>query len=277
MATPSVAVFDSNWIKLASKAPHNSWASDVLSDLNRAGGIYLNTLRLWFERFPFRSPKQRNALKNQLENLVNEDHLGGVNELCWWEFLTSFGWSAESIFTQKQRAPDFEVKSPETFFCEVTTLNVSNKDKKALRQGRSVPLNHSKTIGRILKKITTDKRGQIAYGASKKAPSVLILFDYTTWSGLGTQFYWVLASYLLGQTAGFRHLPLELSALVYVEKKAIDGRIVLSKIRSAVFHNPYATYRMSENVFCMLRQYWKTLTAIPPAQVLREKDAWFWL
>jgi len=277
MAPQSSTLFDSNWIKQASKIPHDSWASDAAGKLNGTGGIYLNTLRLWFDRFPFRSGKQRKALKSHLESFKNADHLGGVNELCWWEFQTSFGWDVEPIFTQKQRTPDFQVKSPELFFCEVTTLNVSDKDKTALNQGGGVPLDHSKTIGRILKKITADKHEQLAYGASIKAPSVLILFDYTTWSGFATQFCREIAKYIFGQTAGFRSLPVELSVLVYVERKVIDGRIVLSKIRSGVFHNPNATYRLSENVFCMLRQHWRTLTETPPAQLLTGNNAWFWL
>ena len=93
----STMLFDNHWFDSASKKSHsNQWVDDVMHQINGAGGIYLNTLRLWFERFPV-SKKQKKHLKNRIESFNNADHLGGVNEIVWWEFANSFGWTAKPI------------------------------------------------------------------------------------------------------------------------------------------------------------------------------------
>lgn len=272
-----IVLFDDNWlIQASSRKNDDQWVDDVMNQINGSGGIYLNTLRLWFDRFSLPS-KQKNHLKQGIESFNNSDHLGGVNELAWWKFINSFGWSASPVRAGKGKRPDFHVIRPCEFFCEVTTLNISEKEKKLLVSGKGVPLNHNVSLERILKKIVEEKSEQIKYGASKSKPSVLILFDYTFWSGLGTQFYRAFANFLLGKRAGFKELPAELSLIIYVERSVIDGRIGISKERSAVYHNPNPLFTMSETIFQMMRQYRLNIEETLPVQVENKSAHWFWL
>jgi hypothetical protein len=57
-----IVLFDDNWlIKASSRKNDDQWVDDVMNQINGSGGIYLNTLRLWFDRFPLPS-KQKNTL-----------------------------------------------------------------------------------------------------------------------------------------------------------------------------------------------------------------------
>ncbi len=160
-------------------------------------------------------------------------------------------------------------------FVEASTLNVSEADKKAIQQGCSVPLNHRHTIERALRKTICDKADQLYVEFSAKAPSVLVLFDYTTFSGYATGFYHVLAQHLFGEHLGFLKLPAELSALIYLERKILDGRICISKIRSAVYHNPNAAYKITDSVFGMFTQFAMRKIEMPPRDECAVHDAWF--
>ena len=81
-------VFGDSWLMRArAKSSENSWAAA----LDAEGHIYLGSLRLWFDRFPLTSNKQKRALKVRLESFKDEDHRGAVNELSWWEFLQRTG------------------------------------------------------------------------------------------------------------------------------------------------------------------------------------------
>jgi len=275
MESKQLTIFDDAWLSLAASQPAaDSWVQDVMEDMKGCGGLYLNTLIIWFQRFPLKGKKH---LKQGLESFDNTQHLGAVNELSWWELMTLFGWSPQLLLASATSRPDFHILTPTHFFCEVTTLNVSEKDRILLDSGKGVKLNHGPTIGRILRKITKDKTEQIEYGASKKKPSILVLFDYTTWTHFGAQLYRELFHYLLGENSGFLRLPRELSALVYVERKVIDGRIAISKQRSAVYHNPKATYPLSETVFHMIRQYCLRLDEVKPTEFITTKGDWFLL
>jgi hypothetical protein len=270
-------LFDNHWFDSASKKSHsNQWVDDVMHQINGAGGIYLNTLRLWFERFPV-SKKQKKHLKNRIESFNNADHLGGVNEIVWWEFANSFGWTAKPINAGKATTPDFIVTKPEEFFCEITTLNLSEKERKLLDSGDGVTLDHNLSIERIMKKVVGEKAEQIKYGASREKPSVLVLFDYTFWSGFGTQFYRALASFLLGDNLGFVKLPTELSGIVYVERKVVDGKIGISKNRSAIYHNPNSLYKLSDSPFGMIKQYLLDMKEVPAMETPDGKEHWIWL
>lgn len=270
-------LFDHNWFDSASKKSHgNQWVDDVMNQINGAGEIYLNTLRLWFERFPV-SKKQKKHLKNRIESFNNSDHLGGVNEIAWWEFVNSLGWTAKPIDVGKAETPDFNVTKPEEFFCEITTLNISEKERKLLDSGDGVELDHNRSIERIMKKVVSEKARQIKYGASRKKPSVLVLFDYTFWSGLGTQFYHALTNFLLGDNLGFMKLPTELSGVVYIERKVLDGKIGISKDRSAIYHNPNSLYKVSDSVFRMIRQYMVYMKEVPAIVTQTGQGHWFWL
>jgi hypothetical protein len=272
-----LSLFNDDWLNLAfSRQGGTEWVDDVVRQLDNSGGIYLNTLRVWFQRFPL-SNKQKKHLKQRIESFNNSDHLGGVNELSWWEFMRSFHWPASPIPAGSGSLPDFHITSPYEFFCEVTTLNKSEYEKRKISEREWLSLDHSHSIGRILAKVIDEKYEQIRYGHSKNKPSVLILFDYTFWSGFGTQFYRALANFLLGNTLDFAGLPSELSAVVYVERKVLDGRIGISKQRSAVYHNPNSRYKLPGTVFTMMRQYLSPNRELQPTDTANESSPWLWL
>ena len=113
----------------------------------------------------------------------------------------------------------------------------------------------------------------MSYAVHQKRPCVLVLFDYTIWSAFPTQFFYFLADFLLGKELGFNGLPTELSALVYVEQKVIDGRIAISRDRSAIYYNPNAQYPLPVGTFTVLNQF--------SCQMMEEEpkfaDHWIWL
>lgn len=269
----NLTVFDKGWRSRAqADAPQSSWANDVLATQDAEGALYLDSLRLWFGRFPLKV-KDKRSLKTRLESFDNRDHLGGVNELSWWEFMRKAQLSAEPIPTATSPRPDFKVIAPTEFFIEASTLNVSDTEMKELERGEGIPLDHAETIRRILLKVTNEKERQLSYAASLKRPCGLVLFDYTTWSGFGTQLVRVLANALLGKSLKFLHLPPELSALVYVERKTIDGRIAISRSRSAVYYNPLATYPLPVGTFTVIGQFWGQMMELEP----QSQDNWIWL
>jgi len=170
--------------------------------------------------------------------------------------------------------PDFQVEIPAEFFAEVSTLNVSENEKKKFEAGEGIELNHSETLRRILLKVTREKQPQMSYAANQKRPCVLVLFDYTTWSAFGTQFFRFLADFLLGEKLGFNGLPAELSALVYVERKVMeDGRIAISRDRSAIYYNPNAQFPLPVGTFAALNQFRCQMMAVEP----KFTDHWIWL
>jgi hypothetical protein len=71
------------------------------------------------------------------------------------------------------------------------------------------------------------------YAADQGKPCVFVLFDYTTWSGFGTQLFRALGESLLGRNLGFKSFPAELSALAYLERKERWSRLSAQKIRVA--------------------------------------------
>jgi hypothetical protein len=121
--------------------------------------------------------------------------------------------------------------------------------------------------------VTEEKQRQMAYAAGQKQPCVLVLFDYTIWSAFGTQFFHFLADFLLGTEQGFQGLPGTLSALVYVERKVIDGRIAVSRDRSAIYYNPNAKYPLDMGTFAALHQFSGQVVAVEP----KSADHWIWL
>lgn len=267
-------LFDNNWFDSVSKRPRgNQWIDYVMDQINGPGEIYLNTLRIWLERFPV-SNKHKKHLKNRLQSFNNSDHLGGVNEIAWWEFINSFGWTAKPIDPGKGNTPDFNVTKPEDFFCEITTLNMSEKERKLLGSV-GVSLDYNRTIERIMKKVVSEKAGQIEYGASRKKPIFLVLFDYSFASHFATSFYHVLANFLLGETLGFIKLPTGLSGVVYVERHVNEeGKIGIGNERSVVYHNPNSFYKVSDSVFRMIRQYMIQMKEIPAMVTQNEPVYW---
>jgi len=268
-----LSVFDEQWLKqVRARESYDSWIDDVIADIGTTGGIYLTTLRLWFERYPLTNKPKRN-LKRSIESFNNEDHLGAANELSWWVFMQHCGLQVTPIPATSSSRPDFKVDTPSTYFIEVTTLNVSAYDKNQFRCKKSANLDNLETLRRILLKFITEKNRQMSYAANQKCPCVLVLFDYTTWSAFGAQFFSCLAEYLLSQRLGFKELPADLSALVYVERKVMDGKIAISQDRSAIYYNPYAKYPLPEGMFPELHQHYGQRLEEEP----KFSEHWVWL
>lgn len=242
----------------------DSWAHDVVAALGSEGGQYLATLATWFNQFPAPSQKDRSLLRTRLESFTTSDHLGAVNELCWYQFMRGSGFQVDPVPTAKTARPDFRLTGPATLFAEVSTLNVSEGEKTSLRVTGGVDLNHQATLRRLLLKASDEKHAQFEYAASEGMPCLLILFDYTWWSGLATELYRFLASELLGDDPAFAQLPAALSAIVYVERRVCGSRIVLSRLRSAVYYNPAARHPLAAGAFGMLRQFGHDIGEIGP-------------
>lgn len=266
-------LFDDDWVaKASANASPISWAQDVLGHLDTTGGVYLCTLRSWFDNFPL-SAKKKNQLETRLEDTKNEDHLGAVNELAWWQFLCKQGFNMSPIPATKTATPDFKITSPLECFMEVSTLNVSDADKAKFESEESIELDYDETLRRILGKLTDEKFRQLSYAADQTLPCVLVIFDYTIWSGFGTRLCWFLAEFLLGQRRGFLNLPGELSALVYVDRIVMDGHIGFSLLRTAAYYNPNAKYDLPVGTFATLRQFSVQMVSSEP----RPGQGWIWL
>ncbi|HMK20703.1 MAG TPA: hypothetical protein VK466_00115 [Terriglobales bacterium] len=242
----------------------DSWANDVVAALDSEGGHYLATLAKWFTQFPTASTTDRAAMKARLESFTTSDHLGAVNELAWYQFMRQSGFQIDPISTAKTARPDFMLTGPTPVFAEVSTLNVSDGEKASLRDTGGVGLNHRETVRRLLLKVSDEKRAQFEYAAANGLPCLLVLFDYTFWSGLATDLYRFLASELLRDAPAFSGLPSALSAIVYVERRVMAGRIVLSRLRSAIYHNPAASYGLDPRMFNMLRHFGHDIREIAP-------------
>lgn len=270
----AVKVFDEGWrARVLDDAFGDSWAHEVMATLDGDGGLYLEILALWFGRFPLVSEKQRWQLKTRLESLTTSDHLGAVNELSWYQFMRMAGLQASPIPTANAPRPDFRVTAPAEFFVEVSTLNVSEAERKSLLATGGVDLNHHATLRRLLLKATGEKDAQIAHAASEGRPCPLVLFDYTFWSGLATDCVHFLATGLLGEQLAFAQLPVALSAIAYVERRVLGGRIAISQRRSAIYYNPAAAYPLTSGSFDLLPQFWRDIGEIQP----KAQEDWIWL
>jgi hypothetical protein len=260
-----VRVFDDGWrARVVDNASDDSWAHEVRAALNGNGGCYLETLALWFGRFPLASKKQRWELKRRLESLTNSDHLGAVNELSWYQFMREAGLQASPIPTANAPRPDFKVTAPAEFFVEVSTLNVSEAERESLLATGGVDLNHHATLRRLLLKAAGEKDAQIAHAVSEGLPCLLVLFDYSYWSGHPTNCFHFLASGLLGGQLAFAQLPVALSAIAYVKRRVFDGHIEISQRRSAIYYNPAADYPLAVGSFDLLPQFWRDIGEIQP-------------
>jgi hypothetical protein len=240
--------------KIKSEDLSSSWAGPVFDNYDEDGSVYLSTVREWFSKFPFVTTGQTKHMKKSLEGLNTEDHLGAVNELFWYNLAIFLGWQLKPLVVDSA-APDFEVSSPACFYCEVTTLNVSQSDRKRLENGFSAPLNHSREAIRILRKATDEKIEQLKYGHNDRKPSILVVFDYSTFSGLGTQRPQYLADALLHSSSGLQGMPKELSVLLYLERYILKGRFRLRLSQSAAYHNPLADFSLEKEVFSWVTQF----------------------
>ncbi len=244
-------MFDQNWMKKANSIKENSWAYEVMQNIKASGGIYLETLRIWFDNFSLED-KQKKPLKRHIESFSNEEHLGAVNELAWWSFLKKYSFDAEPVPSENSSRPDFRVLSPQKFFIEVTTLNLS--EQELINKDNLIELNQAENISRIINKIfnrSKKKYKQILFAYGQNQPCCLVLFDYASWSGFGTQLYHCLANDLLDIYESHR----EISAIIYIERYVKNGNIKLNCKYSSIYYNPYAYFPLEKNIFHCFQKY----------------------
>ena len=229
-------IFDSSWMKKSH--PEDSWAKHVLDDYPNNGATYLRELSKWYESYPG-SNKRKNGLKAGLLNSDNFAHLGAVNELSWWTYLSSRGKTISPIPEGKKPTADLELKlEGNTVIFEVTTINASlDKSCQNLQESQK------NTRRRIVNKATKDKLPQFIYGSNRNCPVILVLFNYDEWSGFGTQ---------LGRTIE-RHLahfdiPKELSAVIYLERHVSNGKSVYKNSSVSVYLNKNAQFSIRRSV-----------------------------
>jgi hypothetical protein len=265
-------VFGKKWLsEHRQELSDNTWTSRVMEDFHNYGEVYLTTLRQWYDDFPG-SNKQKRHLKTRLESVKDEDHNGAVSELTWWAFMQWAGMDPSPIHTTSASRPDFLAKIPVELFCEVSALNLSDAERSKLEAGEGVALDHGESLRRVLGKLTEEKLAQMTYASEQKKPCVLVIFDYTEWSGYPTQFFRFFADFL-GKHQGIQSLPSVLSALVYVVDQLFHGRIGISCERSTVYYNSGAIYSLPENTFPALNQYWSGSVNLPADQA----DGWICL
>lgn len=266
-------IFGDQWLsKSRSTDDSPSWADAVMETLSTSGECYLTTLRRWYCEFPAKE-KDKQVLRTRLECFRNHEHLGAVNELAWWAFMQHEGVGVVVVPTAKTSRPDFYLLPPVDCFVEVSTLNISENDRKSLEEGVPVRLDHAETIWRLVGKLTDEKRKQLAYATSQKRPCVLVIFDYTEWSAFGTSVFASLGKFLFEPEPGFKMLPVDLSAIVYLERKVLDGRIAFSRDRSAVYFNPLASYPLSPGSFLFLKHFRRPCSSSEP----ESSESWIWL
>jgi len=248
----NIEIFSESW-RGDKNIPRCSWKKDVLKDLNTTGAIYISTLRQLFKKYPFKDTKQKKLMHKRLENTENYVHLGAVNELTTWAYLLHEGYKVTPLPASNKPSPDFKVDSPSEFFVEVTTVNQSKIDQKAYANNESVPLNHENFLKQFTNKLSdSEKINQIKHADNCKKPGVLFIYDYTTWSGFGIDNFTFLNKQFINSTIS---LPVELSAIVYLIRKVLEGRIALSRNYSGVYINPTATFKLPAEPFPSLNQF----------------------
>ncbi len=257
----SEKLFSDKWICHASNADHGSWAYDVWRSIDSSGVIYLNYLEKWYSSLPPKSDTNEH-LRRRLQSHVNSEHLGGANELAWWAYMKQSGFDVLPVDTAASPRPDFHVISPCNFFAEVTTLNLSDEEVVALTRLAGARLSPKATLCRIAR-TCNEKLRQLKFGSDQGLPSILVIFDYSAFSGLGvgTNFD-IEKALVIDQTSAFSDLN-ELSALVYIERSTRNGNPVFLQSKSIVFHNSQATFPLGLEVFPYLIQHTNELVLEP--------------
>ena len=262
-------VFDSSW---RDRAMHikdkKAWFQELSPNISTENEIVLLTIRLWIESLPL-TEDQRIDFKRRLESFDNAEHWGAVAELAWCRLLIRQQIKAKLIDTVKSKSnsrPDFEIILPTQFHAEVTTLNPSQKDEAAFSIGCGVDLDHTETIRRLVGKLTDEKLKQLQYSCSNGKPAVLVIFDSTISTGVGSHFASSLQEWLYdGKSKQNNILPTELSAIVYVVKTMFEGRMAILDSRSAVFHNPGAKIMLPSESLSFLCQHSGSSGSVAPS------------
>ncbi len=227
-----------------------SWAEEVLNDIDGNGGLYLSKINNWFQNYPG-ADKSKDQLKISLESYENGSHLGAVNELFWYNLALNLGWKlipVPVIDKKGQNRPDFECTSPTSFYCEITTLNWPNNNCN-----KKFPIDNE--LNRLYGKPTEkNKQAQTEWCQEQKKPQVLIVFDYSNFSGLGTQHQKSLSDFFQNPPEGFPPISEGLSAFLYLERYIEEGKFMLRMSKSELICNRNARFPIEKNIFDWLDQ-----------------------
>jgi len=227
-------IFDNSWLKKSH--PEGSWAKQALENYSNTGATYLREISDWFNNYPG-SNKRKNGLRAGLLNSDNFAHLGAVNELSWWSYLSSREKNISPIPEGKKPTADFEIQFDENLvICEVTTVNISLEG-----ECNSLQYSQENTKRRILSKVRKDKLSQFVYGSDRKCPVILVIFNYDEWSGFGVDIGKGVVSYINGHD-----VPQELSAIIYLERYVRSGKSMYKNDSTSVYLNPNAQFSIEE-------------------------------
>jgi len=246
-------LFSDTWLNDATNAPEESWALDVARDLNTNGQRYLDWIKCHYEYF-VGIDRSTLHLRKRLESIKTEDHLGGINELVSFSYMRKLGLQVRPLETTNRPRPDFRIVGGDDFFVEVSTLNVSDEDRIALTKLAGASLKQDRTIERVFVKLNK-KKEQFEYGENQSKPTALFLFDYSAHSGYGVQTAQAIDIALNREDCAYFSFPRSLSALVFFTKCVIDGRPVIRKSKTAIFHNPLASIELVLDPFHDIGQY----------------------
>lgn len=235
-------LFDDAWRCAAcTAAPRDSWVAEGASSKDLT--TYLDTIRCWFQQLPL-TGEDRKHLRNRLESFSIENHIGAVNELSWWRMMKIAGIEIEAIPRSLESTPDFKMGSPADCYVEITTLNISKREKciAASEDEGVMELDVDEDIRRFLRKSISEKLKQVKYGFLRHKPSLLVIFDYSYFSGFGHQLHRKVDTALSACS-----LPCELSAIAYVHKFVRCGRITINCNNLRMFLNKSARYQLQSN------------------------------
>jgi hypothetical protein len=244
-------IYDKVW---KSHTPcQSSWATRGLDDEHdKFLDLYLLKINDWFKKYSENSAD----LLTRLESHENKVHRAAVNELFWYNLALNFKWEIKPIPPKNKKGenrPDFEVISPVSFNCEITTLNEPDPYKA---------FSLEKDIIRLYgKSFDESKQAQIEWSLKGKKPHLLVIFDYSKLSGIGTHHQKSLPDFFQKPVTGSQRssiklppLPEGLSSILYLERYVAKGKFMLRMEKSVLIHNPNATFPLGNEMFDWLNQ-----------------------
>ncbi len=175
-----INIFDEIWRKNALQQNRKSWALDAIENFTGEGQKYLMLLSNWYAMYMEATDSDGHLLR-RLKSYENNMHVEGVHELTWHVYLNMQGMEVTPIPTRKnEKTADFYVTGSCSYYMEVTSLNPrGTKDEESLKN-----LDNENTLKRIFRKLD-DKAQQLNTAVTEKAPGVIVIFDYSEFSGLG--------------------------------------------------------------------------------------------
>ena len=245
-----INIFDETWRADVLQQCENSWALDAVDNNTGEGQEYLMLISNWYGMYMEASDADGHLLR-RLRSHKNTIHVEGVHELTWHAYLNMHGMEVTPIPTRRnEKTADFHVNGSSSYVMEITSLNSSEtKDEQSCKT-----LDSEKTLKRTLRKLNY-KAQQLNTAVKDGVAGVVVIFDYSEFSGLGVNNCSFIEQYLNCTDNAHYSWSRNISALVFIHRDVLDGRPSIRRNRSAVFHNPIAYYPVNESVFTDLVQH----------------------